>query len=572
MKKLLAVIVAALMLGSFAVTASAADLANYAKDATATEWVAGETEGTQTITYDLGGIKPLGYFQITWGENVPAAFTVATSSDNSSFADQYTTTDNAAAVTEIEVAAATSRYVKITITGEGSYEVKELIVRKTKDEIDTSADAKYPSSGVSIPDGSVAIKGTVIGNETGWGGNPDTGAAAAFDGDINTFFDPLGTGDGFCGMDAGKPYILTKVAIHPRDAQLARFYGATIQGSNDGEEWTDIWMSLDEATEWTWHEVEADEFDESGVAYRYYRYYNMLSHGDVAEVELYGYPEDGVVDAFPAGDAAATEATATEETTAAAETTAVEVPEMEAPVLDYPSMDNLANSGAGYATLDEAAASIGKTAVTGTTFVTGSNGNNNEGSENLWDNDTATKFCTAEFPTQSLAMFANPITVDGIIMATANDNSTYNNRSPFEWAIYVSGDGENWTAIAYGDDTFFEETDFTYYAAALSAPVEGVKYVYFQSEGALSGTFQMSEVVLTGTAGEAAAATTTETEAPVEETTAPETEAAETTATEETVEAPATTTEAPKTFDAGVIAAVAAVVSAAGYAVSKKRR
>ena len=329
MKKLLAVIVAALMLGSFAVTASAADLANYAKDATATEWVAGETEGTQTVTYDLGGIKPLGYFQITWGENVPAAFTVATSSDNSSFADQYTTTDNAAAVTEIEVAAATSRYVKITITGEGSYEVKELIVRKTKDEVDTSADAKYPSSGVSVPDGSVIINGTVIGNETGWGGNAATGAAAAFDGDINTFFDPLGTGDGFCGMDAGKPYILTKVAIHPRDAQLARFYGATIQGSNDGEEWTDIWMSLDEATEWTWHEVEADEFDESGVAYRYYRYYNMLSHGDVAEVEFYGYPEDGVVDEAPAAEEttapeteAETEAPAAEETTAPAETEA----------------------------------------------------------------------------------------------------------------------------------------------------------------------------------------------------------------------------------------------------------
>ena len=329
MKKLLAVIVAALMLGSFAVTASAADLANYAKDATATEWVAGETEGTQTLTYDLGGIKPLGYFQITWGENVPAAFTVATSSDNSSFADQYTTTDNAAAVTEIEVAAATSRYVKITITGEGSYEVKELIVRKTKDEVDTSADAKYPSSGVSVPDGSVIINGTVIGNETGWGGNAATGAAAAFDGDINTFFDPLGTGDGFCGMDAGKPYVLTKVAIHPRDAQLARFYGATIQGSNDGEEWTDIWMSLDEATEWTWHEVEADDFDESGVAYRYYRYYNMLSHGDVAEVEFYGYPEDGVVEEAPAETEAApaeteaeTEAPATEETTAPAETEA----------------------------------------------------------------------------------------------------------------------------------------------------------------------------------------------------------------------------------------------------------
>ena len=281
-----------------------------------------------------------------------------------------------------------------------------------------------------------------------------------------------------------------------------------------------------------------------------------LKSCDVYTIELYGNP---------ASDSAATTAEAT------AETTAAEVPEMEAPVLDYPSMDAMANSGAGYATLDEAAASIGKTPVLGAAFVTGSNGNNNEGPENLWDNDTATKFCTGEFPTQSLAMFANPITVDGIIMATANDNSSYNNRSPFEWAIYVSADGENWTAIAYGDDTFFEETDFTYYAAALSAPVEGVKYVYFQSEGALSGCYQMSELVLTGTAGEAAPATA-ETEAPVEETMAPETEAAETTATEETVEAPATTTEAPKTFDAGVIAAVAAVVSAAGYAVSKKRR
>ena len=247
----------------------------------------------------------------------------------------------------------------------------------------------------------------------------------------------------------------------------------------------------------------------------------------------------------------------------------------ECPVLDTPNMELTANSGAGYATLEEAAASIGKTPLLVPTYVVGSNGNNNEGPDMLWDNDTATKFCTGEFPTQSIAKFANPVTVDGIIMATANDNSQYNNRSPFEWTVYVSSDGENWTPIAYGDDTFFEETDFTYYAAAVT-PVENVSYVYFTSEGALSGCFQMSELVLTGTAGEAAPATA-ETEAPVEETmapeetTAPETEAADTSA-EETVEAPAETTEAPQTFDMGVVAAVAAAVSAAGYAVSKKRR
>ena len=127
----------------------------------------------------------------------------------------------------------------------------------------------------------------------------------------------------------------------------------------------------------------------------------------------------------------------------------------ECPVLDTPNMELTANSGAGYATLEEAAASIGKTPLLVPTYVVGSNGNNNEGSDKLWDNDTATKFCTGEFPTQSIAKFANPVTVDGIIMATANDNSQYNNRSPFEWTVNVSSDGENWTPIAYGDDTFF---------------------------------------------------------------------------------------------------------------------
>ncbi|MBQ3860186.1 MAG: laminin G domain-containing protein, partial [Clostridia bacterium] len=65
----------------------------------------------------------------------------------------------------------------------------------------------YPSSGA---EGDI-INGTVIGNAEGWGGNADAGAAAAFDGNPATFFDPLGVGDGFCGIDAGESYILDKV-------------------------------------------------------------------------------------------------------------------------------------------------------------------------------------------------------------------------------------------------------------------------------------------------------------------------------------------------------------------------
>ena len=90
------------------------------------------------------------------------------------------------------------------------------------------------------------------------------------------------------------------------------------------------------------------------------------------------------------------------------------------------------------------------------------------------------------------------------------------------------------------------------------------KYDYVTLGGYLENTAE--------TEAETEAETTApETEAEtVAETTAPETEA-ETEAAEETVETSAETT-APQTFDMGVIAAALAAVSAAGYAVSKKRK
>ncbi|MBR4205566.1 MAG: hypothetical protein IKQ92_08825, partial [Clostridia bacterium] len=89
------------------------------------------------------------------------------------------------------------------------------------------AAAAYPASGES----GNALIGTVIGNETGWGGNADAGAAAAFDGNPATFFDPLGQGDGYCGMDMGRKVVLDKVVILSRADWNARFKGAEIRGN-----------------------------------------------------------------------------------------------------------------------------------------------------------------------------------------------------------------------------------------------------------------------------------------------------------------------------------------------------
>ncbi|MBR5681442.1 MAG: hypothetical protein IKX19_12395, partial [Clostridia bacterium] len=136
--------------------------------------------------------------------------------------------------------------------------------------------------------------------------------------------------------------------------------------------------------------------------------------------------------------------------------------------------------------------------------------------------------------------------VDGIVMATANDNAEYNGRLPSNWTVSGSADGENWTVIASGDESFFAETNFRYFAGDASS--DAIKYVKFDAEGASSGCFQISELVLTGA----------KTEAPV----APA-------AADEVLDNKA---EAPNTFDFGVIAAVAAVVSLGGFAVSKKRK
>ncbi len=87
-------------------------------------------------------------------------------------------------------------------------------------------------------------------------------------------------------MKLKEKYILTKVCILPRDSQPGRFNGAMIQGSNDGVKWFTLWQSDHGADTWDWQVV--TDFD-NNIGYLYYRYWNDREHGDVAEVELYGY-------------------------------------------------------------------------------------------------------------------------------------------------------------------------------------------------------------------------------------------------------------------------------------------
>ncbi len=106
---------------------------------------------------------------------------------------------------------------------------------------------------------------------------------------------------------------------------------------------------------------------------------------------------------------------------------------------------------------------------------------------------------------------------------------------------------------------------------------DGNRCVYNMVSSQNAGSWDVSlyDYVTLGAPITVAAETEAETEAAAPETEA-ETEAVVAETVEETVVAPAETSEAaetaPQTFDAGVIAAAVAVISAAGYAVSRKHR
>ena len=156
------------------------------------------------------------------------------------------------------------------------------------------------------------------------------------------------------------------------------------------------------------------------------------------------------------------------------------------------------SSGEGYETLEAAAAAINRTPITSYMFREGTPGNHNEGAENIWDGNVGTKFCTSTFPMKSIVRLKSATVIDGVIMATANDNSAYHGRNPDEWKVQGSKNGSDWVDILTGDESFFEDVDFTYFAAAVE-DTEPYRFIRFRNASCASGCCQISEVVVCST-------------------------------------------------------------------------
>ena len=153
----------------------------------------------------------------------------------------------------------------------------------------------YPVSG----DGAEGelLMGELFGGGS-WDNNPDVSYDAAWDGNLDTFYDPASADDeSYTGVKLSEAYILTEIRIHPRSTDfLNRYEGAAIQGSDDGENWTTVFISEAVAENLEFQIIKPAGFIAgTNTGYVYYRYINIglnadgnRIHGDVAEVELYG--------------------------------------------------------------------------------------------------------------------------------------------------------------------------------------------------------------------------------------------------------------------------------------------
>lgn len=110
----------------------------------------------------------------------------------------------------------------------------------------------------------------------------NTTAGNAFDGDVTTFFD--GLSEAYMGMDYGSPQKVVKIRFYPRTGWTARMIGGKFQGSNDNNEYTDLYTIGFNPEENAWRVIALD----NEANYRYYRYQGPVGgYGNVSEIEFW---------------------------------------------------------------------------------------------------------------------------------------------------------------------------------------------------------------------------------------------------------------------------------------------
>ncbi|MCH2209004.1 MAG: discoidin domain-containing protein [Lentisphaerales bacterium] len=138
----------------------------------------------------------------------------------------------------------------------------------------------------------ITLKGDIFGGEPSY--SESRKAEAAFDENPSTFYQYFAADEGYVGIDLGhgSETALTGFRFRPQINKLNRIKNNKIQGSLDGESYTDLYTFPDEGID-DWNYVELTDT----TAYRYYRYYDVPGSSDwgiIAELQFIGFTKQEI--------------------------------------------------------------------------------------------------------------------------------------------------------------------------------------------------------------------------------------------------------------------------------------
>ncbi len=148
----------------------------------------------------------------------------------------------------------------------------------------------------------IAVQPYTLSGTPSWGNNSTRPAdkddyRKAADGDLDTYFD--GLAGGYVEYDYGEPFKLSEVKLAARsgNGMPERTIGGTVQASNDGITWTDLYKLTSAIPAGSYTTVTASQLA-NNHAYRYYRYTNQNEMTNIAEFLLEGdFSDDVLADA-----------------------------------------------------------------------------------------------------------------------------------------------------------------------------------------------------------------------------------------------------------------------------------
>ncbi|QGH34000.1 Tat pathway signal protein [Gracilibacillus salitolerans] len=174
--------------------------------------------------------------------------------------------------------------------------IKEVVETAKFDEVQL-VDDLYNIYDLLVPKEEILLKkieigpSMVVASTEAWGGNgtAEENAWFAFDGDLQTFPDTLER-ISWVDIDLGEASqsVIDTIKYYPRHDHIGRINGLVIQGSNDKENWTELY-EIGSVSEAKWH---SNSINDSG-SYRYFRLYDDHDgRVNVAEMEFYQLTND----------------------------------------------------------------------------------------------------------------------------------------------------------------------------------------------------------------------------------------------------------------------------------------